>query len=131
MFALILRVYSYLYHLVLCLFLLGLAVVAMNSSSTLHLEMLPWSGSDLVSWLLWGSMAGILSIVLAITGIFRFLFPLWALTVLVMMVRGFLLKSYTFEGKPDFVNVLWLIGGAVLAFLASLTLLRARRSRRA
>jgi len=75
-------------------------------------------------------MAGILSIVLAITGIFRFLFPLWALTVLVMMVRGFLLKSYTFEGKPDFVSVLWLIGGAVLAFLASLTLLRARRSRR-
>ena len=131
MFALILRVYSYLYHLVLCLFLLGLAVVAMNSSSTLSLEMLPWSGSDLVSWLLWGSLAGILSIILAITGTFRFLFAIWALTVLIMMVRGFLLKPYTFEGKPDFVSVLWLMGGALLAFLASLTLFRARRSRRA
>jgi len=103
----------------------------MNSSSTLNLEMLPWSGSDLVSWLLWGSLAGILSIILAITGIFRFLFPIWALAVLVIMIRGFLLKPYTFEGKPDFVSVLWLIGGACLAFLASLTLLRARRSRRA
>ena len=64
--------------------------------------MLPWSGSDLATWLLWGSLAGILSIILAITGVFRFLFPIWALAVLVMMVQGFLLKPYTFEGKPDF-----------------------------
>lgn len=131
MFALILRVYSYLYHLILSLFLIGLAIVAMNSSSTLSLEMLPWSGSSLTSWLLWGGLAGILSIVLAVTGVFRFLFPVWALVVLVMMVRGFIIKPYTFEGKPDFVSVLWLIAGALLAFVASLTLLRARRSRRA
>lgn len=130
MFALILRVYSYLYHLVLCLFLLGLSIAAMTSSSTLQLSMLPWIGSDLTSWLLWGSLAGILTIILAATGIFRFLFPVWTLGVLVLMVQGFLLKPYTFEGKPEFFTILWLIGGALLAFLASLTLLRPARSRR-
>ena len=95
------------------------------------MPMLPWSGSELLSWLLWGILAGIVSIVLAITGVFRFLFPIWTLVVLILMVQGFILKPYTFEGKPDFYQVLWLIAGAVLAFLGSLTLLRAEASRRA
>ena len=131
MFALILRVYSYLYHLVLCLFLLGIAIVAKSSTTILQMPMLPWSGSELLSWLLWGSLAGIVSIFLAITGVFRFLFPIWTLVVLVLMVQGFLVKPYTFEGKPDFYQVLWLIAGAALAFLGSLTLLRPKRNRRA
>ena len=130
MFALILRVYSYLYHLVLCLFLMGVAVVAMSSPSMLNLSMLPWSGSDLNTWLLWGGLAGLISIVLAVTGVFRFLFPLWALVVLVMMVQGFLIKPYTFEGKASFYNVLWILAGALLAFLGSLTLFRSPRKRR-
>lgn len=127
----ILRVYSYLYHLVLCLFLLGISVVAMSTSNTLKLNMLPWTGSDLTTWLLWGSLAGLISLVLAITGIFRFLFPLWTLVVFGFMVWGFLLRPYTFEGRLAFYNVLWLIAGALVAFLASLTLLRAGRTRRA
>ena len=130
MFALILRVYSYLYHLVLCLFSMGVAVVAMSSPSTLNLSMLPWSGSDLTTWLLWGGLAGLISIILAVTGVFRFLFPLWALVVLVLMVQGFLIKPYTFEGKASFYNVLWILAGALLAFLASLTLFRSTRKRR-
>src|SRR4051794_1731553 len=127
----ILRVYSYLYHLVLCLFLLGLSIVASGSSTTVSLPMLPWSGSELKTWLLWGSLAGLVSIVLAITGMFRWLFPLWTLLVLVLMFQGFMVKPYTFEGKPAFYSTLWLIGGALLAFVASLTLFRSSRRRRA
>jgi hypothetical protein len=127
----ILRVYSYLYHLVLCLFLIGISVVAMTSSNVLSLPMLPWKGADLTTWLFWGSLAGLLSIVLAVTGIFRFLFPIWAAAVLFYMVRGYLVLPYTFSGKTDFYSTLWMIGGAFLAFLASLTLLRAGRPRRA
>lgn len=130
LFAMILRAYSYLYHLVLCLFLIGVAVVAMSSPSTLKMSMLPWSGSDLTTWLLWGGLAGIISIILAITGVFRFLFPLWTLVVVVMMIQGFLIKPYTFEDKASFYNILWLLAGAALAFLASLTLLRSPRRRR-
>ena len=131
MFAMILRVYSYLYHLVLCLFLLGISLVAVSTSNTLKLTMLPWTGAELTSWLLWGSLAGLISLVLAVTGVFRFLFPLWTLTVFVLMFRGFILKPYTFEGQSAFINVLLMVGGALIAFLASLTLLRAARKRRA
>jgi hypothetical protein len=131
LFAMILRVYSYFYHLVLSIFLLGLSIVAMSSSTVLKMPMLPWTGSELLSWLSWGSVFGLISIALAVTGIFRFLFPLWALAVLVLMVQGYLLKSYTFAGRTDFYVTLWLIGGALLAFLGSLTLLGLRRSRRA
>jgi hypothetical protein len=103
----------------------------MLSSNTLRLSMLPWTGSDLTMWLLWGSLAGLISLVLAVTGVFRFLFPLWTLTVFGLMVWGFLLRPYTFEGRLAFYNVLLLIIGALIAFLASLTLLRVRRTRRA
>lgn len=127
----ILRVYSYLYHLILCLFLLGICIVAKNGATTVKLSMLPWSGSELTTWLLWGSIFGLLSIVLAITGVFRVLFPLWTLIVLVLMFQGFLVKPYTFDGKAAFYNTLWLIAGAALAFLASLTLFPSRRRRRA
>ena len=78
MVARLLRLYSYLYHLALALFLLGLSLVALISSNTLKMPMLPWTGTDLNWWLLWGSILGIASIVLAITGMFRYLFPLWA-----------------------------------------------------
>jgi hypothetical protein len=131
LFAMILRVYSYLYHLVLCLFLLGLALVALLSANTLLMPMLPWSGAGLTQWLLWGSLTGLISLALAITGVFRFLFPLWTLTVLILMVQGYLIKPYTFEGAPDFYSALILIAGALIAFLASLTLFRSRRPRRA
>jgi hypothetical protein len=124
-----LRFYSYIYHLVLALFLLALASVALISSNQLKLPMLPWTGSELNQWLLWGSLAGILSVVLAVTGIFRYLFPLWALVVLVMMVRGYLLVPFPFASRDAFYTALLLIGGALLAFFASLTLFRMRRSR--
>lgn len=129
MFSKILRAFSYVYHLVLALFLLGLASVALISANQLRLDMLPWKGDDLAQWLLWGSLLGILSIVLAVTGIFRYLFPVYALVVLVMMFRGYLLQPYTFAGKDAFYSTLWLIAGALLAFLASLTLLKLRRRR--
>jgi hypothetical protein len=130
MMATLLRLYSYLYHGILALFLLGISVVAMTSDShSLSLSMLPWKGDQLVHWLLAGSLIGLLSIVLAITGIFRPLFPIWALFVLLMMVWGYIIKPYGFSGTQEFYSVLWLIAGAFVAFLASLTLFR-RRLRR-
>ena len=129
MIAKILRLYSYLFHFVLCLFLFGMAILAKMSTSRLKLDVLPWKGADLESWLLWGSLAGLLSIVLAITGTFRFLFPVWALIVVVMLVRGYILQPYTFAGKDPFYQTLLLIAAALVAFLASLTLFRSSRRR--
>jgi hypothetical protein len=126
----ILRVYSYLFHLILCFFLLGMTVIAMMSTATFTLDVLPWKGDELERWLLWASLAGLMSVVLAITGIFRFLFPVWALIVVVMMIRGYLIQPYTFGGKDPFYETLWLIGAALLAFFGSLTVFGSRKRRR-
>ena len=125
----ILRAYSYLYHLALSLFLLGISAIAMMSDTNLLLPMLPWTGETLVASVFWAGIFGIASVLLAVTGFFRYLFPLWCLVVLVMMVRGYLLQGYTFSGSDEFYRVLALIAGALLAFLFSLTLFRARKRR--
>ena len=130
MLAAVLRVYAYLYHLVLSLFLLGISgIVLASGRHNLQMPMLPWEGDRLTQWLFWGSVLGLLSVVLAVTGVFRYLFPLWALLVLVMMVRGYLLGSYSFSGPDAFYRTLAIIAGALLAFLGSLTVFRARRRR--
>ena len=124
-----LRAYSYIYHVVLALFLLGLATIALLSSNTLKLPILPWTGEAATQWLLWGSIFGLLSVVLAVTGIFRYLFPIWALAVLVILVRGYLLQPIPFAGKDDFQTAMLITAGALLAFLASLTLFTLRPKR--
>ena len=129
--ATLLRLYSYLYHFVLALILLGISGVALASNvHTLNLAMFPWKGDELIHWLFFGSIAGLITIALAVTGIFRFLFPFWTLLVFVMMARGFLILPYTFTGKDEFYTVLALIAGAFVAFLGSLTLFRSKRRRR-
>jgi hypothetical protein len=126
--ATILRLYSYLYHVVLSLLLLGISGIAIASDvHTLNLPMLPWKGDELIHWVFYGSMAGLISIVLAVTGIFRYLFPIWTLIVFVLMVRGFLISPYTFTGIDQFYLILGLIAGALLAFIGSLTPFRKKR----
>jgi hypothetical protein len=125
-----LRAYSYVYHFFLALFLLGVSLIALLSSNTLKIPILPWSGQALTQWLFWGSLFGLLTVVLAVSGIFRYLFPLWALAVLALMVRGYLLQPIPFSGTGEFQFAMLLTLGALIAFLASLTLfaLRPRRA---
>ena len=130
MVARIFRLFSYLYHLAFAFFLFGISVISLSSSNSLHMPFLPWTGQVLTQTLLWGSLLAIISIVLAVTGKFRFLFPFWTLAFLVVMVRGFFLQSYAFESREEFNRILWLTFGAAVAFLASLTLFRPRRPRR-
>ena len=124
-----LRAYSYIYHFVLALFLLGLATIALLSSNTLRIRILTWTGEAAKQWVLWGSIFGLLSVALAVTGIFRYLFPLWALAVVVVLVRGYLLQPIPFAGKDEFQTAMLMMAGAVLAFLASLTLFTMRPRR--
>lgn len=121
--ATLLRLYSYLYHLVLALVLFAISGVAIASDvHTLNLAMFPWKGDELIHWVFYGSIAGLATLALAVTGVFRYLFPLWTLFVFVMMARGFLILPYTFSARDEFNAVLWLIAGAFGAFLSSLTL---------
>jgi hypothetical protein len=125
----LLRVYAYLFHLVLGLLLAGMAMVALTSGTDLTLGMLPWQGASLTRAALLLGLLGIICLALAVTGFARWLFPLWALFALIMMLRGFFLSSYTFSGAGEFKSAVWLTVGALVAFLGSLSLF-GRRARR-
>ena len=128
---LILRIYSYLYHLVLSLVLLAIAIVTMAGGvHNLNLPMLPWKGAELTQWVLGLAIAGLVSTVLAMTGIFRFLFPIWCLAVFVLMARGFFLSLYVYDGESHFRWVVALFVGAFGAFLASLQLFKSKAALR-
>jgi hypothetical protein len=109
------RLFSYLYHGILALFLLGISAIALSSGHSLHLRMLPWTGQRLAYWLLFSALAGLILVVLAIRRTWRALFFLWSLVVLVMMVRGYFFSSYYFRGKAEFHLALYLILGALIA----------------
>lgn len=91
--------------------------------------MLPWHGNTLIEAVLGLAIAGILCVVLAIAGVLRFLFPLWALFVFVMIFRGFFLSNYVFSSHHEFTGAVWLTVGAFVAFLSSFTVFGRRRHR--
>lgn len=120
----LLRVFCYLFHTILSLAMLALGVLAVRSNVTdMKLETLPWSGVELNHWLIGLGLAGLLCVVLAITGKVRFLLGLWSILALGMIVRGvFFNSTVTFSGRDDFHNWLLLVSGAVLAALGGLSL---------
>ncbi len=112
----IVKLFSYLFHLVLALFLLGLSIVAfLNNAHNLRLEMLPWTGEALTWWLLGLGLAGLVIIALAVKGILRVVFLVWTVAVLALMIRGFYFSSFVFNGWTGFQLVLLLVLGALLS----------------
>jgi hypothetical protein len=116
---LLLRVFAYLFEAGLSVFLIGVASFA---GGNLKLGMLPWEGSTLAQASLGLGVAGILCIILAITGFIRWLFPIFTLAVLAMMFRGFFLSSYSFADDAQFKFAIWLTVGALVSFFGSLSL---------
>jgi hypothetical protein len=120
--------FSYLFHFVLALLLLGLAGIALTSAPpSLHLGMLPWSGATLEYILLGGALFGLLSIVLAITGRLRFLFLLWSLAVAVLLTKGYIFSGYRF-GAGELQHAAYLIGVAWVAVAGAWFQLRRQSS---
>jgi len=111
----IVRAFSYLYHAVLALFLIAVSGLALATApQSLQLDMLPWTGSKLALTVFLCSLAGLVTVVLAVNGKLRALFFLWSLAVAVMMIRGFFFSGYRFEAggvRP----VVYLIVGSLVA----------------
>ena len=119
----LLRVFAYIFHTLLSLALVAVGGVAiLSGGGTLKIEMLPWQGPMLATWMVCLGTIGLLSVAIAVLGRFRILFTLWAFVALVLLVRGvFFAAGVTFSGPEDFHDALWMLAGALLAFLGSLT----------
>jgi len=115
----LLRFFGYLYHGILGLFLLAVSgVTLISGANNLQLGMLPWKGSTLTLIVFFGALIGLLSVLLSMMGKIRPLFFVWALVVLVLMVKGYVLSNYHFspgEGK----TVLYLVIGALISVLGA------------
>lgn len=124
------RSFSLLVHIVLCLLILGISALALASRpSALELNMLPWSGATLGYILFFGSLFGLTSAILAIVGRWRILFLAWTVIVAVIMSRGFLFSSYRFTDF-SFRNALYLMLAAWIAVVGAWFQLIARRTRK-
>ena len=118
----LLRVFGYMYHLILALFALGVAVVALGSRSvTLQLEMLPWGIGSSPLWLMLAAVIGLASVAAAVTGKTRVPYAAYALAILVILVRGLFLGPYTFGAVMEWTTALWLLLGALLAVLGAVS----------
>lgn len=94
----LLRLFSYLFHGLLALFLIAVSGLTLASGvPSLRLGMLPWTGATLVWVVLGGSVFGLLTVLLAIAARWRILFLLWSLAVTVLLIRGYIFTGYRFH----------------------------------
>ncbi|MGA7414560.1 MAG: hypothetical protein WBW33_29090 [Bryobacteraceae bacterium] len=126
-FGFVLRLYSYLFNLILCLFLLGVGLIANASHTVPKLGMLPFTDENMNRGVITLAIVGLVCTLLAATGIFRYLFPVWTAVVLFLMVKGFIFSHYTFANETAFKVALWLTFGALVAFVGGLWVLKRRR----
>ena len=93
----LLRVFSFLYHSALTIFLLAVSGLALSSGSIrLNLKMLPWTGDTLIFVLFFGSLLGLLAMILALGGRMRFLFFLWSVAIAILLTKGYVFSGYGF-----------------------------------
>jgi ABC-type maltose transport system permease subunit len=125
----VVRIYSYIFHLLLSVFLLGLSLMAFTSGYSLRLEMFPWDAEQPRYWLLALGIIGIAAVLLALKGVARVVFLVWAIAVFVMLAKGYVFSGYRFAGVNQFTQTLLLLAGALLACVGAW--LQFRRSPRA
>ena len=115
----LLSFFGYVFHGLLCLILLAVSGLAISAGAqSLHLGMLPWTGSTLLYTLLFGSLAGLVVIVLAIKGRWRPLFVLWSLVVAILLLKGYIFSGYRFS-PGEFGTAMFLIVCSLVALLGS------------
>lgn len=114
----LMRIYSYLFHGLLALFLIAVSGLALGLGvEKLHFGMLPWSGKTLIYVMFFGGLVGLISVILAARGKLRLLFLLWSIAVPIVLIRGYVFSGYRFTG--GWGNAKYLIPGSILAILGA------------
>ena len=125
----LLRAFGYLFSGALCLGMAALSlVVLLSGSNNFTLDMIPWwTGRELAKWMLCAGLVGLLIIALSLRGRMSALMVPWTLAVFGTLVYGFYLSSYKYDDWDHFRTSLNITAGALVALVASLTGLFARR----
>ena len=125
----LMRFFSYLFHALLALFLFAVSGLAWatGSAQSLSLGMLPWTGATLTYIVFFSALFGLITILLAIRGSLRFLFLVWAVIVMVMLIKGYVLSGYHFNG--DWKTAFYLLLASFLALPGAWLQMRRRPSR--
>jgi|SRR3954454_1059110 hypothetical protein len=114
----IMRYFSYLFHTLLALFLIGISGLAMASGGDLRLGMLPWTGDTLERVVLIGAIVGLITVLLAMRKVLPILFLIWSFVVFLLLVKGYIFSSYKFHPN-EFRTALYLIGASFLALFGA------------
>jgi hypothetical protein len=111
----LMRYYSYLFHLLLALFLVAVSGLALASGSgNLRLGMLPWTGQTLTYAVFGGGLAGLIAVLLAMKGTLRIVFLLWSAVVAVFLIKGYIFSGYKFQ-VGEFRTAVYLIVASLIA----------------
>ena len=127
---LVLRFFSFLFHILLMAFILAVSMLAWSGGHNLTIEILPWQGATL-TWVLLGSgVAGLVIAGLALKRILPLLFVLWNAAVLLLLVRGYFFSSYGFgPGGGSISTALCFVLAALVATAGSWIHFRGSRRR--
>lgn len=127
---LLLTAYANAFHLMVTGFLGGIGALAWLSGTTsVKLEFLPWTGEELIKWLLLMGACGLVACLLHVTGKFPYLLMLTSLALAILLFRGLFWLPFQFENIDQFYWAAALVVGAFGAFLSSLAILRRKKSR--
>lgn len=119
---LILRVFSYGYHTLLGLFLLGIGLVAKFSAThtAFSTPALPGEGDEQITYAICLGAVALLTLALALFSRIRPPYILWTLVAAVLFFRGFFWEPFYYSDADEFRLTLYLFAGAILAFLGAL-----------
>jgi hypothetical protein len=123
----LMRYFSYAFTAFVCVFLTGIGIVAFGSG--LHnwkLTTFLFQGKDLSTAMVAFGLTGLLGVLLAFSGKFRFLHPLVALSIFLLTVYGFFYEGYRFADAEAFQGALAFAFGAFGSFACSLIEFKAK-----
>ena len=117
----LLRVYSWIFETLLCLFGIGVAIVSLTvgASDPVGIDWLPWSASTLPVWLIALGILGLFLVFLAIIGTLRILLFLFAAAVFALLAKGFFFTTHSFSGPDAMHTALYLVLAALVALIGA------------
>jgi hypothetical protein len=118
----ILVVFTYLFDLVIAVFVLGVGFMGSLTGEEVHFKLIPaLTGPPLVTAMLALGIFGVLALLLAWRGgkLTRVPMVLWNVVILSLLVCAFTRSSYRFDGVDDFWNLVYITLLSILALAGS------------